>query len=80
MFVRPEAFVVAIVNKTSSAISCVFWLKGVWWADRLNHWDKCKEHMGHICLGQPEKSGALENRVGTGQNIEFSGTAVLLTS
>jgi hypothetical protein len=37
---------------------------------------RCKEHMRHICLDQPEKSAVAEHSVNTGHQIDFSNITV----
>jgi hypothetical protein len=38
---------------------------------------RCKEHMRHIRLGQPEKSAVAEHRFHSGHNIDFSSVSIL---
>jgi hypothetical protein len=38
---------------------------------------RCKEHMRHICLDQPEKSVVAEHSVNTGHQIDFSNITIL---
>jgi hypothetical protein len=38
---------------------------------------RCKEHMRHICLAQPEKSAVAEHSVNTGHQIDFSNITIL---
>jgi hypothetical protein len=38
---------------------------------------RCKMHMRHIWLGQPEKQAVAEHKFETCQSIEFSNTAIL---
>jgi hypothetical protein len=38
---------------------------------------RCKEHMGHIQLDQPEKSAVAEHSINTGHQIDFNNFSVL---
>jgi hypothetical protein len=38
---------------------------------------RCKEHVWHICLGQPEKLSVAEHKFETGHNIKFGNTIIL---
>jgi hypothetical protein len=38
---------------------------------------RCKEHMRHIRLGQPEESAVAEHRFDSGHNIDFSSLSIL---
>jgi hypothetical protein len=38
---------------------------------------KCKEHIRHIHLNQPEKSAVAEHSVNTGHQIDFSNITIL---
>jgi hypothetical protein len=38
---------------------------------------RCKEHLRHIRLEQPEKSAVAEHSINTGHRIDFSSTSVL---
>jgi hypothetical protein len=38
---------------------------------------RCKEHMRHLRLEQPEKSAVAEHSINTGHRIDFSSTSVL---
>jgi hypothetical protein len=39
--------------------------------------NRCKEHMRHICRGQPEKSAMAEHRFDTRHNIDFKSISIL---
>jgi hypothetical protein len=38
---------------------------------------RCKEHMRHICLDQPEKSAVAEHSMNTGNQIDFINITIL---
>jgi hypothetical protein len=38
---------------------------------------RCKEHMRHVCLEQPERSTVAEQWIDTGHHINFNGTSIL---
>jgi hypothetical protein len=38
---------------------------------------RCKEHMRHICLKQPDKSVVTEHKFNKGHRVDFSSTSVL---
>jgi hypothetical protein len=38
---------------------------------------RCKEHMRHICIKQPEKSVVVEQSINTGHHIDCSSTFML---
>jgi hypothetical protein len=38
---------------------------------------RCKEHMRHVHLKQPDKSAVAEHNFNTGHHIDFSSTSVL---
>jgi hypothetical protein len=38
---------------------------------------RCKEHMRHVCLKQPDMSAVVEQNFNTGHHIDFSSTSML---